>query len=68
VDTTGRVDTASIQVVSSDDTRFTQSVRTALGGMRFRPATRGGKTVRQLVEQQFRFRIAPASQVAEKIS
>lgn len=68
VDTTGRVDTASIQVVSSDDTRFTQSVRTALGTMRFRPATRGGKTVRQLVEQQFRFRIAPASQVADKIS
>jgi TonB family protein len=68
VDTTGWVDTASIQVVSSDDTRFTQSVRTALGAMRFRPATRGGKTVRQLVEQQFRFQIRPASQVADKIS
>jgi hypothetical protein len=36
--------------------------------MRFRPATRAGKTVRQLVEQQFRFRIVPASQVAEQIS
>jgi TonB family protein len=68
VDTTGRVDTASIQVVSSDDTRFTKSVLSALGVMRFRPATRAGKTVRQLVEQQFRFRIAPASQVADKIS
>jgi hypothetical protein len=36
--------------------------------MRFRPAKRAGKTVRQLVEQRFRFRIMPASQVAEQIS
>lgn len=68
VDTTGRVDTSSIQVVRSDDARFTESVLTALGLMRFRPATRAGKAVRQLVEQQFRFRILPASQVAEQIS
>jgi TonB family protein len=68
VDTTGRVDTATIQVVRSDDPRFTESVRTALAGMRFRPATRGGKAVRQQVQQQFRFRILPASQVAEQIS
>lgn len=64
VDTTGRVDTSTIQVVRSDDRRFSESVLTALGLMRFRPATRGGKPVRQLVEQKFRFRIAPASQVA----
>jgi len=68
VDTTGRVDTTTIQVVRSDDPRFTESVRTALGRMRFRPAKRAGKTVRQLVEQRFRFRIMPASQVAEQIS
>ena len=68
VDTTGRVDTTTIQVVRSDDSRFTESVRTALGGMLFRPAKRAGKTVRQLVEQQFRFRILPASQLAEQIS
>jgi hypothetical protein len=30
--------------------------------MRFRPAKRAGKTVRQLVEQRFRFRIAPPTQ------
>jgi TonB family protein len=59
VDTAGRVDTATIQVLHSDDPRFAESVRTALGLMRFRPATRGGKSVRQLVEQRFRFRIAP---------
>jgi hypothetical protein len=68
VDTTGLVDTTTLQVVRSDDPRFTESVRTALGQMRFRPATRGGKTVRQLVEQQFRFRIAPAPQVVRQMS
>ncbi len=68
VDTTGRVDTTTIEVLFSDDPRFTESVRTALGGMLFRPATRAGKAVRQLVEQRFRFRIMPASQVAEQTS
>jgi TonB family protein len=68
VDTTGMVDTTTIQVVRSDDPRFTESVRNALAQMRFRPATRAGKRVRQLVEQQFRFRITPASQVADHVS
>jgi hypothetical protein len=68
VDSTGRVDTTTIQVVLSDDPRFTESVRTALGRMRFRPARRAGRTVRQLVEQQFRFHIIPASQMAKQIS
>ena len=54
VDTTGLVDTTTVEVVRSDDPRFTESVLTALGQMRFRPATRAGKTVRQLVAQQFR--------------
>jgi TonB family protein len=68
VDTAGRVDTTTIQVVQSDDPRFTESVRTALGQMRFRPARRAGKAVRQQVQQQFRFRIMPASQLAEQTS
>ena len=59
VDSTGTVDTTTVKVVRSDDPRFTESVRTALGQMRFRPAKRAGKTVRQLVAQQFRFRIVP---------
>ena len=59
VDTTGRVDTTTIEVMSSDDQRFTASVRAALAGMRFRPARRSGQPVRQLVEQQFHFRIQP---------
>jgi TonB family protein len=61
VDAIGLVDTTTITVERSDDPRFTASVLTALGRMRFRPAKRGGKTVRQLVEQEFRFRIMPAS-------
>ncbi|HET7470699.1 MAG TPA: energy transducer TonB [Gemmatimonadales bacterium] len=64
VDTTGGVDMTSVQVLESDDPEFTQSVRAALGAMRFRPATRGGKVVRQLVEQRFNFRIAPPTQGA----
>jgi len=64
VDVTGQVDTTSVQVLESDDPEFTESVRTALAAMRFRPATRGGKVVRQLVEQRFNFRIAPTMQVA----
>lgn len=68
VDTTGRVDTTSIKVVESDDPRFTASVIDALGLMRFRPARRAGKTVRQMVEQSFRFRIAPASEASKQVS
>lgn len=58
VDTMGRVDTTTIHVMQSDDSLFSQSVRTALGGARFRPAKRAGKTVRQLVQQRFSFKLA----------
>jgi TonB family protein len=67
VDTIGMVDTTSIEVQRSDDPRFTQSVRNALGLMRFRPARRDGRRVRQLVEQRFRFRIVSPSQMAKQI-
>ena len=68
VDTTGQVDMASVRVLESDDPAFTESVRSALGAMRFRPATRRGKVVRQLVEQRFSFRIAPSMEVPPQIS
>lgn len=58
VDTTGHVDTTTITVVQSDDPRFTESVRTALGDALFRPAKRAGRNVRQLVAQRFRFKLA----------
>jgi hypothetical protein len=68
VDSTGQVDTTTIRVMQSDDPRFTASVRTALGQMLFRPAKRGGKAVRQLVEQKFRFKLVPAEEFARQIS
>jgi hypothetical protein len=68
VDTAGRVDMNTIQVVSSDDPRFTESVRTALGLMLFHPARRAGKNVRQLVAQQFRFKITPPAQISKQVS
>jgi TonB family protein len=68
VDTTGRVDMSTVQVAASDDPEFTESVRTALGEMRFHPATRGGRAVRQLVEQRFNFRIAAPAPVVRQLS
>jgi TonB family protein len=68
VDTTGQVDTTTVKVVQSNDPRFTASVRTALGQMRFRPARRAGKSVRQLVEQRFRFKITPPPELTKQIS
>jgi TonB family protein len=68
VDSTGRVDTTTFQVMQSDDPRFTESVRSALVGMRFRPAKRAGKSVRQLVEQRFNFRIAPPPRSSDQTS
>jgi TonB family protein len=58
VDTAGRVDTTTIQVLQSDHPRFTESVRTALGEALFRPAKRAGQHVRQLVQQRFNFKLA----------
>jgi TonB family protein len=61
VNATGRVDTTSIRVMQSDHPRFTESVRTALGEARFRPAKRVGNAVSQLVQQRFRFKLAQPS-------
>jgi TonB family protein len=68
VDTAGRVDTTTIHVSQSNDPRFTQSVVAALGEMRFRPARRSGKTVRQLVEQRFRFKLASPPKTVQRSS
>ena len=63
VDTTGLVDTMTYRVVRATHPDFAVAVRRALGGMRFRPAIRGGVPVRQLAEQTFTFRIAPRDTV-----
>ena len=64
VDATGRVDTTTIRIMSSDHRLFTASVQAALGEMRFRPAKRRGQPVRQLVEQRFRFQVGRSAQIA----
>lgn len=57
VDTNGRVDLSTVQVVLASRPEFTESVRAALPGMRFRPARMGTTPVRQLAEQMFRFQL-----------
>lgn len=59
IDTTGRADTTTIQIVQEAHPLFVQSVRTAIPGMRFSPATVQGRKVRQAVEQRFHFRLTP---------
>lgn len=58
VDSTGEVDTLTFRVVQTSNPDFSAAVRRALPNMRFRPALQGGRRVRQLVEQTFRFRIS----------
>jgi TonB family protein len=59
VDTMGRVEPASFRTASSTHTLFTESVRSAVLAMRFRPAEVAGHPVRQLVEQRFIFTLTP---------
>ncbi|MEP7001715.1 MAG: energy transducer TonB [bacterium] len=63
VDSSGRADASSIEVIRSTNPLFTQSVRQAVPLMMFAPASVGGRHVRQLVEQNFEFKLtrpAPA--------
>lgn len=59
IDTTGRADTATIEIFQATHALFAQSVRTAIPDMRFSPAMVQGRKVRQVVEQRFQFRITP---------
>ena len=59
VDTTGMVDTTTIQVVRTTHLEFADAVRTALALMKFHPAVQASRKVRQWVEQNFSFKIAP---------
>lgn len=55
VDTTGRIEPATFQVISSDDPAFTAAVRDLIPGARFLPAINEGHLVRQIVRQAFLF-------------
>lgn len=57
VDTTGFADTSSLTIMSATHPDFVAAVREALPYMRFEPARIGTMKVRQLVEQQFSFKI-----------
>jgi TonB family protein len=62
VDTTGFADTTSLKIMRTTHPEFSEAVRTALPFMRFFPAKVGSKKVRQLVEQEFSFKIEQAAQ------
>ena len=55
VDTAGRVEDGTVGIVSSTDPLFTNAVRVALNSASYVPAVKGGKPVRQLVQQPFQF-------------
>jgi outer membrane biosynthesis protein TonB len=57
VDTTGFADMTSFEVIRATNPEFVDAVRDALPYMRFKPAKIGPIKVRQLVEQQFTFKI-----------
>ena len=53
----GRVESGSIEVISSPNKLFSDAVRSALLNAKYRAAEAGGNKVRQLVEQSFTFRL-----------
>jgi len=55
VDTAGRVEPRSIQLIQTDHVLFASAVRDVLPRYRFIPAEAGGRKVRQLVRLPFRF-------------
>jgi TonB family protein len=57
VDTSGRVDVRTIEPLRTSHALFARAVREALPLMRFSPAKIGPLPVRQLVEQEFFFKI-----------
>ena len=59
VDSTGRVDVSSAIILESTHPEFTQAVRDVLPHLKYQPARLGKRTVAQLVEQRFGFRIQP---------
>ena len=59
VDTTGRVEMASIRLLATTHELFARAVTASLRDARFTPGLLGGRRVRTLVERSFRFDIAP---------
>lgn len=57
VDTSGFADSTSLKIIRSTHPDFSLAVRAAIPYMRFSPAKLGTQKVRQLVEQEFTFKI-----------
>jgi TonB family protein len=57
VDSTGRIDRGSLEFPATAQPLFAESVRRALERSRYRPAEMDGRPVRQLVQQEFFFRM-----------
>lgn len=53
----GRAEVSSLRIMSATNEAFAEAVRRALPRMRFRPAKIGARTVSQMVQQQFVFRL-----------
>lgn len=68
VDTLGLADTASFKVVRATHDEFAMAVKDAMPRMRFRPAILGGLKVRQLVQQNFAFKIARPDSVLPPVT
>lgn len=63
----GYADTLSLRIVESTHDDFAQAVRDALPYMRFSPAKIGRRTVSQLVQQEFTFRLTVAAADSQKV-
>jgi protein TonB len=57
VDTTGRVEPATVVIQETNHDLFAQAVRAVLPSLRFVPAEAGGRKVRMLVDLPFEFRL-----------
>ena len=57
VDTTGRVESGTVGIVSSTAPLFTEAVRVALESASYVPAIKNGHVVRQFVQQPFEFSV-----------
>jgi len=57
VDTSGFADSTSLKIIRTTHQDFSDAVRAAIPYMRFSPARLGSRKVRQLVEQEFTFKI-----------
>ena len=59
VDTTGRVEAASVSILRATHEQFGEAVRRWLGRTRYSPAEVAGRRVRQLVQQEVGFTLRP---------